>query len=200
MNRLEVQKILASLDLTYSNFKVEDNKKTLMVDTWHKLLEKYDYADVSAALMEYIGTSNSAYAPSVSQLIGIVKSHKTIPVKLSLMNSAEAWEMVRKAMQNSAYNCVVEFEKLPKLIQKAVGSANQLQVWATDEDYNEGVISSVFKRNYEEVCSKETQYTKLTPQQKAGVDQLKDRLNRGEELRDIVSGVVDHVSLIDSPS
>lgn len=200
MNRIEVQKILMEIEVIYPNFKNGITNPTALIDIWHKFLQKYEYADISTALIEFVETSNNSFAPSISQLIGIVKKHKDIPIKISLLGAAEAWGMVRKALQNSAYNCEVEFEKLPKLVQKAVGSANQLQAWATDEDYNEGVISSVFKRNYEEVCNKEMQYTKLTPQQRAGVDQLKDRLNRGEELRDIVSGVDDHVFLIDSPS
>lgn len=197
MNRIEVQKILMEIEVIYPNFKNGITNPTALIDIWHKFLQKYEYADISTALIEFVETSNNSFAPSISQLIGIVKSHKTIPVKLSLMNSAEAWAAVRIALQNSAYNSTQEFEKLPKLIQKAIGSANQLHVWAIDPDYNEGVISSVFKRNYEEVCNKEMQYRTLTPEQRQGVDQLKDRLNHSEELRDIV---LDHVFLIDSPS
>lgn len=187
MNRIEVQKILMEIEVIYPNFKNGITNPTALIDIWHKFLQKYDYADISTALIEFVETSNNSFAPSISQLIGIVKKHKDIPIKISLLGAAEAWGMVRKALQNSAYNCEAEFEKLPKLIQKAVGSANQLQVWATDEDYNEGVISSVFKRNYEEVCNKEMQYRELTPEQKQGVDSIRQQILDGKDLNDICS-------------
>ena len=185
MNRIEVQKILMEIEVIYPNFKNGITNPTALIDIWHKFLQKYEYADISAALIEFVETSNNSFAPSISQLIGIVKKHKDIPVKICLLGSAEAWDLVRKALQSSAYNSAAEFEKLPKLIQKAVGSANQLHIWAIDSDYNEGVISSVFKRNYEEVCNKEMQYRDLTPEQKQGVDLIRNQIMNGTELKDI---------------
>lgn len=185
MNRLEIKKLLACLEMTYSNFNVEDEKRTFMVDTWLNFLGKYQYTDVSAALTEYIETSNSSFAPSVSQLIGIVKKHKDIPIKICLLGAAEAWGMVRKALQNSTYNCEEEFKKLPKLVQKAIGSANQLQVWAMDDEYNEGVTSSVFKKNYEQICQQELKFNELTDQQKTGVNTVRQQLLEGAELSEI---------------
>lgn len=185
MNRFETKKILASIDMIYSNFQVENSE--LMADTWHRFLQKYEYADISAALEEYVENANSAYAPNVSQLIGIVKKRKTIPVKLSFLNSAEAWSLVRIALQNSTYNSENEFNHLPKMVQRAVGSANQLQAWATDDEYNEGVISSNFKRAYEAVCNAELKYMELTEKQKQGLEKLEDRLMNGEDLREIIA-------------
>lgn len=193
MNALEIRKILASIDIIYPNFRVDD--VNLTADTWLKFLKNYEYGDVSAALGEYVETSNSAYPPSVSQLIGLVKKHTTIPIKLSLLSASEAWAIVRRGIQNGAYGSVEEFNKFPKLIQRAVGSANQLQAWATDPDYNESVISSIFQRNYEAICERELKFTELTEKQMAGVEKLQERMNRGEELRDIVSKTAAMVSL-----
>ena len=183
MTRIEVQKVLATLDMIYSNFKVDD--ATAMVDIWHRFLQKYEYADISAAIDEYVETSGSSFAPNVSQLIGIVKKHTVIPIKLSLLSSAEAWVMVRKALERGTYHYKEEFENLPRMVQKAVGAAEQLQVWATDDDYNESVISSVFKKNYENICKQELEYKDLTDQQKLGVNVAKQKLLEGEELSEI---------------
>ena len=171
MTKFEVKKILASIDMIYSNFQVENSE--LMADTWHRFLQKYEYADISAALEEYVENANSAYAPNVSQL--------------SFLNSAEAWSLVRIALQNSTYNSEHEFNHLPKMVQRAVGSANQLQAWATDDEYNEGVISSNFKRAYEAVCNAELKYMELTEKQKQGLEKLENRLMNGEDLREIIA-------------
>lgn len=185
MNRVEVQKILMQIEVIYPSFKNGITNPTALIDIWHKFLEKYEYADISTALVEYVDTSNNSFAPSISQLIGIVKKHKDIPIKISLLGAAEAWGMVRKALQNSTYNCEEEFKKLPKLVQKAIGSANQLQVWAMDDEYNEGVTSSVFKKNYEQICQQELKYNELTDQQKIGVNTVRQQLLEGAELSEI---------------
>jgi len=194
MNRLEIQKLLAGMEMLFANFRVEDERKTAMIDTWLGFLEQYDYADVKSALMEYVETSNSSFAPSMPQLIGIIKKHKVIPVKLSFLEPAEAWALVRTALQRSAYESEAQFQKLPKMVQKAVGSANQLHVWATDDDYNEGVIASNFKANYKVVCDRELQYKDLTAHQKEGVDNLRNRLNAGEDFQELLTKNPDEIS------
>ena len=194
MNRLEIQKLLAGMEMLFANFRVEDERKTAMIDTWLGFLEQYDYADVKSALMEYVETSNSSFAPSMPQLIGIIKKHKVIPVKLSFLEPAEAWALVRTALQRSAYESEAQFQKLPKMVQKAVGSANQLHVWATDDEYNEGVIASNFKANYKGVCERELQYKDLTAHQREGVENLRNRLNAGEDLQKLLANNPDGIT------
>lgn len=183
MNKLETKKVLASIDLLYSNFEVKDTE--VMAETWHKYLKDYDYSDVSAAIEEYIKSSSSPFAPNVSQIIGIVKKHKDIPVKLSFLEPAEAWAMVRKALENSAYDSEGQFSALPQMVRRAVGTSKQLFTWATDPNYNEGVISSNFKSNYKEVCDRELAYNDLNTRQRQGVDEIRQRLIDGERLCDI---------------
>ena len=48
----------------------------------------------------------------------------------SSMSELEAWSLVRKAVRNSGYHSVEEFEKLPEACQRAVGSAANLKEWA----------------------------------------------------------------------
>ena len=183
MTRSDVQKILATIEMMFSSFKVDD--PTAMVDIWHSFLEPYEYVDISSAIGEYVKTSNSTYAPSISQLIGIVNKNKKVPMHLSLIQDSDAWALVRIALQNSTYHASEEFEKLPSMVKKAVGSANQLYAWACDDNYNESAISSTFKRSYREICKKELEYSELTDQQKKCVDYAKQQLLDGAEFSDI---------------
>ena len=70
------------------------------------------------------------------------------------ITDSQAWAMVRKALENGNYHSAEEFEKLPELVKKAVGSADQLRIWAGDTDYNESVISSNFKRAYRTIVER----------------------------------------------
>lgn len=159
MTRDEVKKILAVMFATYSNFKVND--MTVAVNAWEWALEEYSYQDISIALREYIMTSNSGFAPSVSQLIGLVNKPKEMALENSFQGEGEAWAMVRKALSNSAYHSQEEFEALPELVRKALGSASILKTMALDSDFNESVESSNFKRQYRQLVDQEKEFQRL---------------------------------------
>lgn len=150
---------------TYSNFKVDDMK--VAVDAWHWALEDYSYQAIGTALKEYINTSKSGFAPSVSQLIGIANKPKEIALNQSYTEEGEAWALVRKALSNSAYHSAEEFDKLPTLIQKALGSSSILKTMALDVDFNEAVESSNFKRQYRRLVDQDKEYQKMPEEYKA---------------------------------
>ena len=142
MNRDEAKHLVMIMASTYPNFKPMDLTKT--VDAWAFVLEDYSYIDIAKALKTYISTSASDFAPSVSHLIQLVSKDETF-------GEAEAWDAVRKAISRATYYADEEFAKFPSdAIRKAVGSANQLRIWASDENFNDGVESSNFKRVYRE--------------------------------------------------
>ena len=91
MTKKEVANILTVIESIYPNFHVSD--VTATVSAWNWALHDYTYGDVGEALKIYIKTNNTGFAPSVSQLIGLM--HKED--ELSYPTEAEAWEMVRKA-------------------------------------------------------------------------------------------------------
>lgn len=171
MTRDEVKRILAVMFATYSNFKVDD--MTVAVDAWHWALEEYSYQDIGRALKEYINTSKSGFAPSVSQLIGIVNKPQEIAFNQSYTEEGEAWALVRKALSNSAYHSVEEFDKLPTLVQKALGDSMTLKAMALDADFNEAVESSNFKRQYRRLVENDKEYQRLPEEAKLRIEQAK---------------------------
>lgn len=168
MTREEVQKLLMGITATFPNFHVED--KTATIDTWLMLLEEYSYIDIQLAFKSYVRSNNSGFAPSVSQLIHEIDK----PQELATMSDSQAWSIVRLAIGRSVYNSKEEFEKLPPVIQRAVGSAEQLHYWACDENYNDGVVMSLFQRNYREVCKRQTEFRKLPTEMQLRIEQFID--------------------------
>lgn len=150
MTREETCKILAIIASTYPNFKPENKKQT--VDAWEWALEEYDYKSISLALKAYITTSDGAFAPSVSQLIAMTRKTK----ELTTLSEGEAWAMVRVAVRNGLYGAEEEFSKLPKEVQKAVGSASMIRQWAmADSSDLDTVIGSNFMRSYKTIVKRE---------------------------------------------
>ena len=162
MTRDETKKILAVIAVTYPNFKAED--KTMVVNAWHMFLEDYDYKTVEAALKMYVTSSGSAFAPSVSELIAMVRK----PRQLAAMEEVTAWRMVRSAIRRSLYYSHEEFDKFPKEVQEAVGDPGQLREWAMLESSEiDTVIQSNFKRRFESMQKRRTEIDAMPEEIKA---------------------------------
>lgn len=149
MTRDQVIDLLMVIQAAYPNYNPQD--KTIAVNTWHMMLADYDYQVVMAAVKTCIATNKSGFAPSIGEVINCIQSITTPDD----MSESEAWSMVRKAIGNSAYHCLEEFDQLPVAVQKAVGSPSQLRSWAMDEEFNESVASSNFMRAYRTEIAKQ---------------------------------------------
>lgn len=168
MTREEVKQLLMTMKVTFPNFKIEDSQITFTINAWYEILKDYEPKSILQAFKTYIATSNSAFAPSVSELIALT----TKAEDLAELNPSEAWAMVRKAIGRSAYNAQEEFEKLPPTVQKAVGSHEQLHEWAIDSDYNDNVVMSLFQRNFKTVAEREKEIRKLPLEERAKLASL----------------------------
>lgn len=155
MTVIEAKKIIAVMLVSFPNFKPTDVDS--MAETWADMLSEYSYSQVSMALKAYIVSDTSGFAPAIGQL---VEKIQTISQPQEL-NEMEAWSLVSRAIRNSTYNSVEEFEKLPPLVQKAVGLPNQLRTWAMDENYNEQVASSNFIKCYRTEVARSQELSKM---------------------------------------
>lgn len=156
MTRDETVKIIRIMCDCYPNYKPSNLSET--VDVWNMMLEEYSYSQISTALKTYVCSDTSGFAPSIGQLIN--KLHEVqAPQEL---NEMEAWLLVGKALRNGTYGAVEEFNKLPPLVQKAVGSPDNLRNWAqTDSESIENVVQSNFMRTYRIVVNRAKEYQKM---------------------------------------
>ena len=146
MTREEVTKLIAVMVNSYPNYKPVDLSTT--VDIWTMMLDEYSYQEVAQALKAYILADTSGFAPAIGQLVAKVHEIRRLE-RGDELTELEAWSLVYKAICNSNYNAVSEFEKLPPIVQKAVGSADNLREWAAmDMDTVRSVEQSHFVRVY----------------------------------------------------
>ena len=110
-----------------------------------KLLDGYTYAQASAGLEIYMRTDKYGRAPKVGQIIDAIEK-----TKAPALNANEAWALVYKAICNSLYNADAEFNKLPPLVQKAVGNPANLKEYAQmDIEDVQVTVKAHFKSVYE---------------------------------------------------
>lgn len=147
MNQTETLKIMAVLRGAYPSFYRDMSRKEAesVVAMWAEMFAEDDVAIVAAAVKALIATDDKGFPPH----IGAVKAKVRQITQPSGMTPQEAWNLVAKAIRNSAYESREEYGKLPKEIQRLVGSPNQLRDWALmDSDTVHSVVASNFQRSF----------------------------------------------------
>ena len=139
MTREEVKELLMNIKTYYPNFKIDDPKR--FVNAWYMMLQDEDCFQVAMALKEYIKTDMSGFAPSIGNILSRVQVDEN-----KFEDEALSWSKVYKAICNSGYESVKEFDKLDEDVKRAVGSPSQLKQWAISSDFNQGVESALFYR------------------------------------------------------
>lgn len=156
MTEKEVRQLLAMTQAVYPNYNPPSREAA--VNAWLMCLSEYDNNVVMAAFKAYMTTNTSGFAPAPGQLIEILQT-LTQPSEL---NELEAWSIVRKALRNCGYNSEQEFAKLPTVVQKTVGTPQQLKIWACDSEFNENVVSSNFIKTYRTEVKRATELNKMS--------------------------------------
>lgn len=144
----ETKNIVGIIKSLYPNWKTEN--MGLIVDTWHIVLEDFDYNAIQYAIKRYALTDKSGFPPSIGQLVGQLQSVS----ENGELSGMEAWGLVLRAMRNSGYNSQSEFDALPPTVQRAVGNPETLKSWALSDIDATSVLQSNFLRTYNAVAEK----------------------------------------------
>jgi len=156
MTREETKAILAILKAAYPNFYKDMTKDDARntVDLWATMFADNPAPIVTEAVRALICTLK--YPPTIAD----VKEKIAMITQPQVMTEMEAWDRVRGAI--SYYNATENFKNLPPLLQKIVGSPNQLREWALmDSDVVNSVIQSNFMRSYKVRAAQEREYAML---------------------------------------
>lgn len=142
MERTEVRNIVRAMCDYYPTSAPKSEKAMKeLVDLWCLAISGFEYEQFQAALIAYVTTDTRGFFPTPGMLIQMLKTSE-------FLSESEAWSLVSKALRNGIYHAKEEFDALPEIVQRAVGSPDQLRAWAMDDSYNEGVAASLFGRTY----------------------------------------------------
>lgn len=176
MNKKETAQILAILREYYPRDFVSTDLQT-KVEAWYLILKDYDYTLTQNAVLAFVTSDTEGFMPTLGQIIAKIKS---LSNPKGDMTEVEAWALVYKAICNSAYNSVEEFEKLPDVVKRAVGNADVLKSWSMlNTDEVNTVIQSNFMRSYKSSNFQQKEIDVLPSSTKQYVNQLADKMNVG---------------------
>ena len=159
MNKQEVVAILKVLKANYPRFYNDTTKEEAeeIVNLWSMMLANDNSRNVMEAVKVLINSLK--YPPTIADIREKLNLITKVEDELT---EGEAWHLVFKALSNCNYNAVDEFKKLPSIIQKIVGSPNQLREWAMMEtDTVNSVIQSNFMRSYKVKVKEKIEYDML---------------------------------------
>ena len=140
-------------------------------NVWYMLLADLDYKN--AGIAAQIHMRSSSFEPKPAD---IMEQYNKLTKRAGL-TEMEAWTLVSKALRNGINGAEQEFDKLPPLVQKAVGSPSQLRNWATsDESSIESVAQSNFMRSYRTICQREREFDKLPSDVKKLIESTNQQL------------------------
>lgn len=140
----------------YSGARAPDPQKTMAL--WAEMFAEDDVRQVAAAVKALIVTDDKGFPPH----IGAVKAKLRQLTAPEAMTPLEAWSLVLKAIQRSGYESRREFDKLPPMLQRLVGSPSQLRDWGMmDEQTVHSVVASNFQRSYAARAKADAEYQAL---------------------------------------
>lgn len=176
MNREEAAKLLALMQANYpDDFKtMSDDMLVARVRMWERIFEDDSYLEVETALLAHMASDTGRFSPPV----GVIKNKLVSMRQGETMTELEAWGYVKAALRNSTYGSAAEFAKLPPVVQRLVGSPNQLREWAMmDSETVDSVVASNFQRSYKARAASEREYMALPSAVKGFVAQLAERMS-----------------------
>lgn len=160
MTREETLAIMSVLKAAYPNFYKDMSRQEAegIVALWTEMFRDEAAQMVALAVKAHIATDKKGFPPH----IGAIKESLCKIKAPEEMTEAEAWGLVVEATRNSSYNAAEEFEKLPPVVQRLVGSPNQLREWAMmDSDTVNSVVASNFQRSYKARAAHEREFLAL---------------------------------------
>lgn len=153
---------------------MDERMMQLKRELWEREFSDTDINLVYAAVRIYMKRTES-YAPGIGQIREILQSLFSD----GEMSETEAWALVSRAASRGTYY-EEEFAKLPPIVQKAVGRAEQLYKWGQmNTETFESVVASNFMRSFRAIQKREKENELLPPNirkqlQSKGMKQLEE--------------------------
>lgn len=161
MNNRETAQIMTILQSVYpDSFKAQSGELLqATVKVWATVFRDDAYEAVQAAVLAHISGSTDKFMPPP----GVIKQRIiSMTTDGAEMTAQEAWQLIDHATQRGIHHAQEEFDKLPPVVKRLVGSPNQIREWAMmDAETVQSVVASNFQRSYAVRAEKEREYMAL---------------------------------------
>lgn len=171
MTETDTLAILSVLKAAYPNFYKDMRRSEAdgIVSLWAEMFKDEPAEVVALAVKAHIANDKKGFPPH----IGAIKDAIVKIMQPEEMTEIEAWNIVRKAIRSHPWDAKEQFEKLPPVLQRLVGSSSQLQEWGQmDADVVSSVVASNFQRSYKARAAHERELLALPSDVKGAMTML----------------------------
>ena len=136
-----------------------DEEKVNMMKLWASMFADEPGQMVAMAVKAFMASDTKGFPPKIGQIKTII-GKMTMPAELE-MSELEAWNLVRRAIRGASLadwsrtmqpdgtmsppSAVVQFNRLPKILQQLVGDPKQLALW---EELPNDEINTIIQSNF----------------------------------------------------
>lgn len=187
MTRQETATIMDILAAAYPRFYTgaDAPNPVQTLNLWATMFADDPVEVVAMAVKAFIASDKKGFPPHIGAIKDAIVKLKT-PDE---MTEQEAWELVRRACSNANYGSREEFDKLPPVVRRLVGSPNQLREWAQmDSDALNSVVASNFQRSYRARAASEREYLALPSDVRNAMEQLSGSMRMPELSEGVTNG------------
>lgn len=186
----EMAEVMDILEIAYPAFyaRQDEGAKLKAMELWATMFADDPAMMVAMAVKAFIASDTKGFPPNIGQIKGIINK-MTMPKELE-MSELEAWTLVRRAIRGASMadwsrklgpdgigppSAIVQFEKLPEILQRLVGDPGQLAQWEElpDDEINT-VIQSNFMRSFRARAAHEKEMLALPAEIRDGMKTLAD--------------------------
>lgn len=136
-----------------------DEEKVNMMKLWASMFADEPGQMVAMAVKAFMASDTKGFPPKIGQIKTII-GKMTMPKELE-MSELEVWNLVRRAIRGASMqewsrtmqpdgtmsppSAVVQFNRLPKILQQLVGDPKQLALW---EELPSDEINTIIQSNF----------------------------------------------------
>lgn len=178
MKREEVIAILGIMKTAYPRFyaNMSKNQAEETIALWHEMFKSDNPLLVTNAVKKLI--TELEFPPTIAD---VKKSMYSITDRSE--SNIELWNIFFKAISNSGYNSVQEFEKLPDILKKFAGSPSQMRDYALmDRDTVNSVVKGQFLKHIDILKEREKENKMMLPEVRDLVKQLASGMGETTEV------------------
>lgn len=179
MTRDETIDLLSVLKAAYPNFYKDMTRKDAdhVISLWFEMFKDKPAPLVILAVKRHIATDTKGFPPH----IGVINDAIVKIQQPDEMTEIEAWNMVRSAIRSYPWDAKEQFDKLPPVLQRLVGSPSQLVEWGQmDADAVSSVVASNFQRSYKARAAQEREFLALPADVKEAMTLIADGMKMPE--------------------
>nr|DAS80970.1 MAG TPA: replisome organizer [Caudoviricetes sp.] len=152
MTGQQAAEFLLALQAAYPGYYARFGEKEAkgLTKAWSGILADYSYEESIAGLQMFLAADIKGFPPSPGQVIDCIQRARRSATED--YTNTECADLIRRALSNAVYHAEEEFERLPEICKRAVGTPHNLVEWSQlDTREVETVVMSQIIRALEAV-------------------------------------------------